>query len=403
MKVVIIHTDLRVYWKGRLMFLHKFLKSQGIDFYAIELFGKGSPYDFETFNKTETWWDCLFPEDSCGELTKYQIRDKVFSKLDELDPDVIIAGSIVFYSGALGLRWAKKNKKKLIMFDDGKPSWIKRNLIIQGIKNLITNQVDALWLPSMEYDSEYVPVYSKENMRYLYGFDCIDNELFKFAHNKEITNKKIICVSRMVQKKNVLGLLEAWKFIESHDDTYTLIIIGDGPLFPELKSSALSMNLTKVIFLGAIDNDKIPAYLYSADAFISPSFYESWGLVVNEAMAAGLPVLLSDKINSGLTLLKDGENGYVFDPSNQLELQDKILDFIQLSDAAKTMMSTRSLEIIDTMSFKIMGDELLATLIFLETEPCKRSWIIPRMITNFWYGRYNTIEWNTVKVAALPN
>src|ERR1700753_2494798 len=226
MKVLIIHNDLRVYWRGRIHFLRKFLKANGIDLHAVELFGKGTPYDFESFRKEGPWWDCLFPETSSSELSKYEISNRVFEKLDEIDPDVVIGGSIVFYSGALGLQWAKKNKKKFIMFDDAKPSWVKRNFVVQAIKNLITKQVDALWLPSDEYDDEYTKLYSKKKVKYLYGYDCIDNNLFKLDEAKTLDHQKIITVSRLVQKKNVKGLLAAWKFVEDNDPNYSLEILG---------------------------------------------------------------------------------------------------------------------------------------------------------------------------------
>ena len=396
MKVVIIHNDLRAYWRRRLFFLHDFLKSKAIDFYAVELFGKGSPYDFETFNKTESWWDCLFPEQSNLELTKHEIKDRLFSQFDAINPDVVIGGSIVFYSGALGLRWAKENKKKFIMFDDAKPSWVKRNFVVQAVKNLITNQADGLWLPSDEYDKEYAPLYSKEKIKYLYGYDCIDNELFKFADDKRIDNKKIITVSRLVQKKNVKSLLDAWKYVEEHDDTYSLDILGDGPLSGELHDQKKELGLQRVNFLGAVANEKIPAYLFNADAFVSPSLYESWGLVVNEAMAAGLPVLLSDKINAASTLLKDGENGFLFDPNEPAALQQKLIDFIRLPDSAKKDMSVASLELINRMDFNYMGNELLQTLSFLESKPFKRPSVLAHLVLSVWYGRYNTTEWDKV-------
>ena len=396
MKVLIVHNDLRAYWRRRLFFLHDFLKSKSIDFYAVELFGKGSPYDFETFNKTESWWDCLFPAKSNLELTKYEIKDRLFSKLDAINPDVVIGGSIVFYSGALGLRWAKENKKKFIMFDDAKPSWVKRNFVVQAIKNLITNQVDALWLPSDEYDKEYALLYSKEKIKYLYGYDCIDNALFKFADHKRIDNRKIITVSRLVQKKNVKSLLDAWKFVEENDDTYSLDILGDGPLSAELQAYKIQLGLQRVNFLGSVPNEKIPAYLFNADAFVSSSLYESWGLVVNEAMAAGLPVLLSNKINAAFTLLKDGENGYLFDPDEPGALQQKLIDFVSLPDSAKKDMSLKSIELINRMDFNYMGNELLQTLSFLIAKPYKRPSVLARLVLSVWYGRYNTTEWDKV-------
>lgn len=396
MKVLIIHNDLRVYWRRRLFFLRDFLISNEIELYAVELFGKGSPYNFESYNKTEEWWDCLFPDQSDSDLTKHQIKDKVFAKLDEVDPDVVIGGSIVFYSGALGLRWAKQNKRKFIMFDDAKPSWVKRNFIVQGVKDMITNQIDALWLPSDEYDTEYTRLYSKSKIKYLYGYDCVDNDLFRVNGEKRVDNKKIITVSRLVDKKNVKSLLEAWKFVEDNDDSYSLVIVGDGPLSGELQDYQISLGLKRVSFLGVAANEQLPGILFEADAFVSPSLYESWGLVVNEAMAAALPVLLSTKINAAFTLLKDGENGYLFDPYERGILQKKLLEFIRLPDAIKKKMSLKSLELISKMDFNYMGNELLQTLNFFRTKPYKRTSLLGRAVLNQWYGRYNTKEWDKV-------
>ncbi|MDO3643709.1 glycosyltransferase family 4 protein [Mucilaginibacter sp. L3T2-6] len=396
MKVLIIHNDLRVYWRRRLFFLRDFLKCNNIELNAVELFGKGSPYNFESFNKTESWWDCLFPNQSNFDLTKHQIKDKVFNKLDEIRPDVVIGGSIVFYSGALGLQWAKRNKKKFIMFDDAKPSWVKRNFIVQAVKDLITNQIDALWLPSDEYDQEYTRLYSKSKIKYLYGYDCIDNNLFKVEGEKRVDNKKIITVSRLVEKKNVKSLLDVWKYVENNDDSYSLIVVGDGPLFGELQDHKKNLGLKRVSFLGVTANDQLPGILHEADAFVSPSLYESWGLVVNEAMAAGLPVLLSTKINAAFTLVKEGENGYMFDPGEQEIFQEKLLKFIKLPVSVKKEMSLKSLELISRMDFNYMGDELLQTLSFLQTRPFKKPSLFARLVLNRWYGRYNTKEWDKV-------
>jgi len=396
MKVLIMHNDLRAYWKRRLIFLHSFLKEKGIDLYAVELFGKGSPYDFDPFNKSAQWWDCLFPEQSNIELSKQEISNKVFSKLDEVNADVIIAGSIVFYSGALGLRWAKRNKKKFIMFDDAKPSWVKRNLLVQGIKNIITRQIDALWLPSAEYNKEYEKLYSNKKIHYLYGFNCVDNEWFKFGVDKRFDNRKIICVGRLVPKKNIQNLLSAWKFVNQKNDTNSLVILGDGPLMPDLKDFVKSNNIGNVEFLGAVENDKIPQYLYMADAFISPSLYESWGLVVNEAMAAGLPVLLSDKINAAFTLLEEGINGYMFDPYNQEQMQQKLINYINLSESQKKEMSENSLRMISSMSYENMGRALLEVLDKLKNEGYRRPGLVALMAINSWSGRYNTFGWDNV-------
>jgi glycosyltransferase involved in cell wall biosynthesis len=394
LKILILHNDLRVYWKRRLQFLHEFLKSKNIDFTAIEIFGVGSPYDFDVSKDTETWRVCLFPVTTDNQLTKSKIKDAVFSKLSEINPDIIIAGSIAFYSGALGLRWAKQNNRKFIMFDDAKPSNVKRNFLVQGIKKLITSQIDALWLPSNDYDKEYEALYSKKQFFYFYGYNCIDNQLFKLQGEKKTDHKKIVCVARLVPIKNYENLLKAWKFVEMNDDAYELIIIGDGPAFKELNSLMNTINLNRVRFLGSIDNDKLPQYLNEADAFILPSWSESWGLVVNEAMAAGLPVLLSNKINAANTLLKENDNGFSFSPGDVKNIQQKLMDFIHLSDPAKKEMSDNALKTISRMDYNNMGGELLNAISFLETMPNKRVRLPAKIAVNLWRGRYNTSSWD---------
>lgn len=394
MKIIIIHNDLRVYWKRRLIYLRKFLNTKGVDLYAVELFGKGSPYDFDLYNKSETWWDCLFPDKSNDQLTKYQIKDRIFSKLDELDPDIVIAGSIVFYAGALALRWAKNNKKKFIMFDDAKFSNVKRNILIQTIKNLITRQIDALWLPSTDYEEGYASLLNKNKIYFFYGYDCIDNDHFKFNGERKFDTQTIICVARLVPIKNIENLLRAWRSIEESDDNYKLIIIGDGPLVDELKEVKKSLQIKRVDFLGAMDNEKVLEYLHKADALVLPSFAESWGLVVNEAMAAGLPLLLSNKVNAANTLLKERINGFSFNPSNIIEMQQKILSFIELSEPVKKEMSDNSLKIISTMDFNNMGQELIGALNWLAPRANRQPGILAKLMINLWYGRYNTAGWD---------
>jgi glycosyltransferase involved in cell wall biosynthesis len=366
MKVVILHNDLRVYWKGRIKYLRQFLAAHNITLYSIELFGKGSPYAFDPYDSD----NCLFPDNSYDELSKSEIKAKLYKKLDEINPDVIIAGSIVFFSGALGIHWCRSNNKHFIMFDDGKPSFIKRNPFVQYIKDTITGQADALWLPSVDYDIEYKGVF--ENPWFFHGYDTVDNDLFKIDGEKQFNHNKITCIGRLVEIKNFDNLLRAWKIVETANNSYRLSIIGSGPLQDDLLNLKSELGLERVDFDGMINNQDIPTYLFKSDAFVLASFAESWGLVVNEAMAAGLPVLLSNRIHASVPLLRDGENGYSFEPYNIDEMAKKILQFINLDIAEKKAMSAKSLAIINTMNYENMGSELLAVLNKMAVQRPKR-------------------------------
>lgn len=392
MKVVVLNNDFRAYWKGRLIFLRSFLATHHIDLYAIELFGKGSPYNFDDYNNAEQWWNCLFPSKSATELDKEQIKAALFKALDAIDADVVIGPSIVFFAGALGLQWAKKNKCRFIMFDDARPAQVKRNFIVQWVKDLITAQADALWLPSAHYADDYHMF--KKHVHFFYGFSTIDNSLFNSATIYQPDHKEIICVARLVPIKNIDNLLRAWQLVEQQDNTVNLNIIGDGPEYQALLTLAKELKLTKVVFSGIVANSQLSGHYHQAVAFILPSWSETWGLVVNEAMAAGLPVLLSSGVNAARNLLQDGVNGYAFSPADINEISEVILRFSSLTDSQRVEMSVASLRLIDDMSYQHMGEQLIIALKHISQSIYKKPMLIAQLIINAWHGRYNTSGWD---------
>lgn len=281
------------------------------------------------------------------------------------------------------------------MFDDGKPSNIKRNAFVQFIKDIIIRQADALWLPSPDYDDEYQGLF--KHPWYFHGYNTIDNRLFKTDGLKTLDHNVIICVARLVEIKNFGNLLRAWKKVETNNNTYWLQIIGAGYEEERLKKLTTDLDLQRVQFVGFIPNAEVPQYLFNADAFILASFAESWGLVVNEAMAAGLPVILSKNINAHAALLKEGENGYLFDPNNADQIAEKILKFINLEPSVKQAMSQNSLQIIGTMDYENMGRELLTVLGKMAIQQPKKATFLGKILMGIWKGSYNTSTWDKQK------
>jgi glycosyltransferase involved in cell wall biosynthesis len=93
------------------------------------------------------------------------------------------------------------------------------------------------------------------------------------------------------------------------------VLVGDGPLRGELEAQVARLGLDSAVqFPGFRQYDELPPYYGLAEAFILPSTHEQWGLVVNEAMAAGLPVLVSERCGCTPDLVAEGENGTTFDP-----------------------------------------------------------------------------------------
>ncbi|RFZ94849.1 glycosyltransferase [Mucilaginibacter conchicola] len=395
MKVVILGNDLKAYWKGRIGYLYAFFAANNIELFAIEIFGQGSPYAFDKANEKDNYWKLIFPDRRSDQLTKKQITKGVFHHLDKLKPDVIISSSIVFYAGALGLRWAKKNNKKFIMFDDMKVVQVKRNFLVQSVKNLITSQVDGFWFPTEKYYADYC-YYHNKDIEFIYGLNCVDNQKFKTKGQKKLNHNTLICVARLVPVKNLERLLMAWQLVEEKHPHYLLKIIGDGPLLDNLTTLKQSLQLKNVEFLGAVDNSAVIEHYFNADALVLPSLTESWGLVVNEAMSASLPVILSDTVNAAESLLEEGGNGFSFDPLDVSKIAGSIQRFVHLDEDEKARMSDRSLQIIEEMSYKQMGDQLLDGIIKVKSKPGKSS-LLSSMVINYWAGGNNIAGWDTLK------
>lgn len=186
MRIVALHTDFRIYWPARLKALNEALKRSGDTLHVIEIAGAGSPYSFAVKEKnTDLSWHILFPDEKPENLSGAKIKPKLFSLLDELNPDVIIAGAIAFPSGALATHWAHLKKKKIIIFDDAKINSVPRNFLVNLIKRSVYNEVDALLYPAESWDNTG-NFWGFDKERIFYGLDVVDNDFWGKSYHSKI-------------------------------------------------------------------------------------------------------------------------------------------------------------------------------------------------------------------------
>ena len=133
---------------------------------------------------------------------------------------------------------------------------------------------------------------------------------------KKYYKKRFIFIGRLSAVKNINMLVDLFNSLED----YMLTIIGDGPLEQELKKKAKN----NISFKGQIENEKLEKYFEENDVLILPSLSETWGLVVEEALYFGMPVIVSNRCGS-CELVEEGTNGYVFDSNNHKKLKDIVL------------------------------------------------------------------------------
>ena len=116
-------------------------------------------------------------------------------------------------------------------------------------------------------------------------------------------------------------------------------------------------NIHNVFFIDFQGHDKIKEYLRAADLFVLPTRYDIWGLVINEALAAGLPIISSDMSVAGRQLVENDCNGYIFKSENDKELTNCIKKVMEKSEHFKNVMSQRSIDIANRYTIEKMSLE----------------------------------------------
>ncbi len=124
----------------------------------------------------------------------------------------------------------------------------------------------------------------------------------------------ILFASKLQPRKHADHLLAAYARLcaVSPAPLPYLFIVGDGEERASLEARARDLALEGVRFLGFRNQSELPAFFALADVFVLPSRHEPWGLIVNEAMAAGCAVVVSDEVGSHADLITDGVEGFVF-------------------------------------------------------------------------------------------
>ncbi|MDF1561377.1 MAG: glycosyltransferase family 4 protein [Bacteroidales bacterium] len=396
MKIVITHTDFRIYWPARLHALTVYLSNKSIELQIIEIAGAGSPYAFSGSSASHPAnWHCLFPDKRMEDISPSEANITLGKKLNELQPDVVFAGAIAFPSGAAGVRWAVEHKKRVVIFDNARLADVPRSWLVDFIKKKIYSCTDAVLCPSKAWMSTFTYFGFKESQIF-YGLNVVDNSFWQNQDSTEShksTSGYILTIGRQIPKKNFLSLLNAYQgYIANTVNPRELILVGDGPEHELLVDFVKKNRLNTVKFLPFKSQDELKNIYQRADCFVLPSKHgETWGLVVNEAMVSGLPVLVSNQIGCASTLVKDGMNGYTFSPDNVNELTELLLKMDGLSVRERLEMGEKSKEIISDWGLDRFCLGVYDAIQFVSGSAAKKSGVVTRLILKLWRGRYRPV------------
>ena len=166
-------------------------------------------------------------------------------------------------------------------------------------------------------------------------------EKHQLRNNLQIKNRKmVISVGQFIYRKGFDILLSAWGDLDYENQ---LVILGGGEQEEEYKKYIEKCGYKNVFLHGYMPKEKIFQFYCAADLFVLPTREDIWGLVINEAMACGLPVITTDRCIAGLECIQNGINGFIIPTENSKMLHDS-MKYLLVDDDRREKMGALGLE-----------------------------------------------------------
>ncbi len=332
--------ELTVLFERRQATNREWLVNKNINYKAVFLKGKSIGHDTAL----------------CFEVFKYLNRKY----------DRIIVGGYSTPTGMLSILYLSLRHIPFYLNCDG--GYIKEDCKKDYIIKKFFISKAAYWLSTGKETTRYLMHYGAiEDNIYVYPFtsiyekDILDNSLNKEEKEKikkklNITDERIaIFVGQMIHRKGIDILLEA---INKISKSITFYIIGGQPK-KEYIDYINEHQLKNVRFFDFMNKELLFKYYQISDIFVLPTREDIWGLVVNEAMANGLPIITTDKCVAGKELINN--NGYIVSVNNSSEIVQRIDELINNSSKIENY-SKQSIQIIKKYTLENMAREVLEIL-----------------------------------------
>lgn len=343
-KVIIIHNIIAPYKVALFNELSTLIPNMEVIFIAEKEKRRDWNIDYTTIKFPYT----LLFKGSIDTINSFAIAKKTWEILEKTRPETSIICDYSNIYGWISLLWAKKNKNNLVFWLDSTYDDKKHYFPKEQIKHFFLKHFHLCLAPG-EKTKQYLEFMKVDSLKIITTGYSVNNNFFieqyQFYKNKKVTllnelkikrNKNFIFIGRFAPEKNIFSLLKS--FVEVKNNDWGLILLGDGPLKNEIISFIKTNKLEDKIHLpGFIQHDEIVKYFITSDIFVLPSHSEPWGLVVNEAMLCRLPVIVSTKCGCVSELVKEGVNGFSFDPNNELKLTKLMQGFVNGSYNIKSM------------------------------------------------------------------
>ncbi|MBZ0159600.1 MAG: glycosyltransferase [bacterium] len=205
----------------------------------------------------------------------------------------------------------------------------------------------------------YYAAFGVAEERIFFAPFCVDNAMFSLqAEELQIQRLKcrrtlglpedctvVLYASKLILQKRPADLVRAFALVAPRFRDAWLVMAGSGEEEPILRSMVVAFGIERVHFIGFQNQSNLPTLYAASDVFVLPADAESWGLVLNEVMAAGLPVVVSDEVGAAADLVQGQGTGFVY-PCGDVEALAGALESLLQSEALRLEMGKKARELI---------------------------------------------------------
>lgn len=265
-------------------------------------------------------------------------------------PDVILCGGYSYLASWQALKWARSRNIPLLLWSESNQQDLRHGFaLVEGLKSFFLEKCSGFVVPGRSA-REYLMVHDVNEKLIFTAPNAVDNSFFASAaadarHSAQCLRRQLdlpeqyfLFVGRLVREKGVYDLLSAYaKLDEFVRRQYGLVFVGDGLLRHELQEHAATIAPGMVKFAGFAQRERLAEYYALAQALILPTYTDTWGLVVNEGMACGLPVILSRAAGAAADLVEDKWNGMLVEPGSINSLANAMTALANQPELCRTM------------------------------------------------------------------
>jgi glycosyltransferase involved in cell wall biosynthesis len=356
--VAVVFQHIGPYHHARLNAAARHFRVVGVEWSAHDTFGWGRPGEASAYRKVSLFERCMR-----GAHAGSVLDSALSAAMEENRPDAVAVNGWGDFGSAITLRCCCRRKLPIVLMSESSAGDNRRNWLIEAIKSrviklsaaaLVGGRAHAKYLAALGLSPEAISTGydAVDNDHFARGADCARAEPGPLRQRWGLPANYFLASSRFIPKKNLMFLIRAYARYyasdrgESGDNAWKLLLLGDGPQRPDIEALARELHVAESLFMpGFKTYEVLPAYYGLAGAFLHASTTEQWGLVVNEAMASGLPVVVSDRCGCAGELLRHGENGFAFDPRDETGLADYMLQ-VAHDPVRRSAMGRRSRELI---------------------------------------------------------